>query len=85
MPLLVYSDLYVGSNVLMTKSDACTCKCSHPMLCDCNEDDTIICKVSDFDLVDVAASDEIANSKWIAKLIPNPGGSRGMIAPEVNL
>ena len=55
------------------------------MLCICNEVNTIICKVSDFDLVDIAAKDEKAyNSQWMKKLFPNPGGSRGMIAPEVN-
>ena len=68
----------------MMKRDTCTCKCSHPILCICSEDNTIICKVSDFDLVDTAADDEKANSKWIKKLNPNTGGSRGMIAPEVN-
>ena len=70
----------------MAKCDTCKCSCSHPILCVCNEDSTIICKISDFDLVDVAADNKIAKSNgWMAKLSPSPGGSRGMIAPEVNI
>lgn len=69
---------------MIVKSNTCTCQCDHPILCECDEDGTIICKLSDFDLVNIASDDQkTANTNWMAKLYPNPGGSRGMIAPEV--
>ena len=69
--------------MLMEKTDTCNCLCDHPVLCTCKEDDTIICKISDFDLVNKAS--KITNLTYIKKLNPNPAGSRGMIAPEVIL
>ena len=65
----------------MQKADTCNCLCQHPILCTCNKDDTIICKISDFDLVNKAS--KTTDQKMIKKLNPNPAGSRGMIAPEV--
>ena len=59
------------------------CPCEHPLLCHCKRNGTILCKISDFDLVD-STSDK-ADKKWVAKLNPSPGGSRGMIAPEVHM
>ena len=75
--------LFIGSNILMQKGETCNCECEHPILCTCKEDDTIICKISDFDLVNKAS--KITDRKWIKRLNPNPAGSRGMIAPEVIL
>ena len=67
----------------MQKGKTCNCKCEHPILCICKEDGTIICKISDFDLVNEAS--KTVGQEWIKKLNPNPAGSRGMIAPEVIL
>ena len=66
----------------MKKGSNCKCPCEHPILCICKEDNTIICKISDFDLVNKAS--KITDHKWMKKLIANPAGSRGMIAPEVS-
>ena len=57
------------------------CSCEHPILCICERPDTIMCKLSDFDLVELE-SDKSSYKKW-ERLHPNPGGSQGMIAPEV--
>lgn len=70
----------VGSNIL-TRKLIDNCSCPHAILCTCKRDDTFLCKISDFDLVNDAHEPE--DTKWMAKLNPNPGGSKGMIAPEV--
>ena len=56
------------------------CPCEHPILCCCKSEGTILCKIADFDLMDKA----IATDSKFKTLNPSPGGSKGMIAPEVS-
>ncbi|XP_065896173.1 calcium-dependent protein kinase 4-like [Dysidea avara] len=65
------------SNILMEKFAHCPCE--HPILCCCKSEGTILCKIADFDLMDKA----IATDSKFKTLNPSPGGSKGMIAPEV--
>jgi len=61
----------------MKKSTNCLCK--HPLLCCCKSKGAILCKIADFDLMDKPATTYSKRKT----LNPNPGGSKGMIAPEV--